>query len=573
MDRWIRLAAGIGVAAVVTAACSAGASGAQTSTTVETTTTTEASTTTTIAPTTTTALPVVAPTQPGTFFVTDFGAVADGKNDDSAAFQAAIDAAAEEGGVVVVPSVAGRRAYVINSSVTVHTGVSLVGAVAGTGLDVGGPYPWPDTDLTGAKILARPSPVTQPLFVLEAGTTVQGLWISYDQQPLPSDREIQDPDGSFQYRSFDEARDFFIEQHVAAAGPTFYIEDGEQVLISNIVADRYFDFLYLKGGGPLRVDGVSLHGYQRGFVIESSDAVNVFTNIAFGPSVGPFVPGPGAVAGLGPGATGDAWTWVFGILAANRNNVGFHFGRSDGFVLDNVSFEGGNTAIRLGSTFDFPLIDPTTQDFVVSEPGLGPWGQIEDLRISHAAVGLHLVAPSVNPIQLSNVSMIAGIDDGTSFPAEQGTGDMAGVGRQALVLAEPSYNAEANGVPAQVPAVLATNVAVGGAAAVELYGEAAGTPDLVNGRVFLTNGDLGMEINGFSLGLPYDDSLVIASGSNAGTVSVRMRGVLNAGQAESDKVANIEGLETLAGDIVVVEVPVTVPVPVPASTTTTTAAP
>lgn len=572
MERWIRPLVALVVVALVAGACSVGSDGA--ATTTQATTTTAAPTTTTESPvTTTTALPVIAPSQPGTFVVTDYGALADGKNDDSAAFQAAIDAAAVDGGVVVVPSVSGRRAYVLNSTVSIPSGVSLIGAVVGTTLDVGGPYAWPDTDLTGAKILARPSPVTQPMFRLEAGTSVQGLWISYDQQPMPSDREIQNENGDFKYRSFGDARDFFVDEHVAPAGPTFYIESGDQVLISNIVADRFYDFMYLKSGGPLRVDGVALHGYHKGFVVESSDAVNVFTNIAFGPSVGPFVPGPGSDAGLGPGSSTETWTWVFGAIASGRDHVGFHFGRSDGFVLDNVSFAGGNTAIRLGSTFDFPIIDPVTQDFTVSEPGLGPWGQIEDLRIDNAAIGLHLVAPSVNALQLSNVSMVAGIDDGTNFPGESGSGDVAGVSRQALLVAEPSYNADANGVPSQVPAILAANVSVGGRADVERYGEAAAAPDTINGRVFLVNGDLGMEINGFALGLPYAESLTIAAGGGAGTVSIRMRGVLYAGQAESDKVADVDGVTTLAGDIVVVEVPVTVTVVVPPSTTTTTAAP
>ncbi len=561
MERWIRPLIALAVTALVVGGCSGG-SGDDAATTLPVESTTTVAETTTAAPTTTTQLPVVAPGQPGTFFVTDFGAVGDGKNDDSAAFQEAIDAAAQDGGVVVVPSVSGRRAYVLNSTVIVRTGVSLIGAVVGTGLDVAGPYPWPDTDLTGAKIFARPSPVTQPMFQLEPGTTVQGLWISYDQQPLPSDRELQSENGDFQYRSFDDVSDFFIEEHVAPAGPTFYVESGDQVLLSNIVADRYYDFLYLKTGGPLRVDGLALYGYQRGFIIESSNAVNVFSNIAFGPNVGPFVPGP---------AGGDTWTWAFGALASNLNNVGFHFGRSDGFVLDNVSFQGGNTAIRLGSAFDFPVVDPVTQDFTVSDPGLGPWGQIEDLRIDNAAVGLHLVAPSIHPLQLTNVSMSAGIDDGRTFSAEGGSGDLASVSRQGLLLAEPTYNADANGVPAQVPAILAANVSVAGRADVELFGDAAATPDDINARAFLIDGDIGVEINGFALGLPYDDSLMIATGGNADTVSIRMRGVLNAGQPESDKIADGDGVEVLGGEIVVVTVPVEVTVVVPPSTTTTSA--
>ena len=507
-------------------------------------------------------VPVVAG-QPGTFLVSDFGAAADGKNDDSPAFQAAVDAAAGEGGVVIVPSVGGRRAYVLNQTVAVPSGVSIIGASAGSGLDVGGPYPWPDTVINGAKILARPSPVEQPLFRLAAGTTVRGLWITYDQQPLPSDDELSDLDGDYQYLDFAEARTFFIDEHVAPTGPTFYVESGDQVTIENIVADRYTSFLYMKEGGPLTVDSVALHGYGTGFTIENSDAVNVFTNIDFSPTVGPFVPGTGTGA--------QEWTWAFGAIASQPNNVGFHFGRADGFVLDNVAFSAGNTAVRLGASFDFPIIDPLTQMFFTSASGQGPWGQIDGLRIEEAAVGVHMVWPSPVAVQLSNISMIPGIDDGAEFDAVSGSGDLGGVGRQAFVLVEASYRADNNGTPPQVPAILASNVALAGSTTGGLFGDAAGNIDEVNGRVFLVNGDLGMEINGFSLGLPFAESLMIAAGDDADEVSIRIRGVLAAGLPEADKLVEADGVSVLAGDIVVIQPPAPPPAPpttVPPDTTT-----
>ena len=68
---------------------------------------------------------------------------------------------------------------------------ALATAAARTGLAVAGPYPWPDTPITGVKILARPSPADRPLFRLGPGTTVRGLWITYDQQPMPSDAELR----------------------------------------------------------------------------------------------------------------------------------------------------------------------------------------------------------------------------------------------------------------------------------------------------------------------------------------------------------------------------------------------
>lgn len=568
MTRWTQALIGVGMVAIVVVFWALGASSrpsGDTTTTlaaVESTTTEPPAGTVETAPPTTTQPPVVvAAGQPGTFVVTDYGAVADGKNDDTAAFQSAVDAAAAEGGVVIVPSVGGRSAYVVNGTITVPSGVSIVGAAAGTGLAVTGPYPWPDTPLTGVKILARPSPADRPLFRLSPGTTVRGLWITYDQQPMPSDAELVDEAGPYQYLSFDAVRSFFVDEHVAPTGPTFYIESGDQVTIQDIIADRYWDFLYMKEGGPLRVDSVTLYGYHRGFTIEDSDAVNTFTNISFTPTVGPFVPGTGTGA--------EEWTWAFGAIASQVDNVGFQFGRSDGFVLDNIAFRAGNTAVRVGASFDFPIVDPLTETFFTSEPGLGPWGQIQDLRIEQAAVGIHLVWPSPVALTLSNIAMVTGIDDGTSFSTASGSGDTDQVSRQALILAESSYNADNNGSPSQVPAVLASNVALSSRADTDLFGEAAATVDDINGRVFLVNGDIGMEINGFSLGLPYTETLMIGAGDEADEVSIRIRGVLAAGLPVSDKLVERSGVSVLAGEVLVIQAPP----PAPEPTTTTTTAP
>jgi len=58
-----------------------------------------------------------------TIVVTAFGARGDGKTDDTAAFQKALDAARESGGVVEVPT----GSYVIAGSLTIHAGVTLQG--------------------------------------------------------------------------------------------------------------------------------------------------------------------------------------------------------------------------------------------------------------------------------------------------------------------------------------------------------------------------------------------------------------------------------------------------------------
>ncbi len=528
--------------------------------------------TTTAAPTT--ILATTAPPPPPvdaldgvTFSVADFGAVADAKEDDAPAFQRAIDAAeAAGGGVVLIPPVSGRDAYVLASPVRVATGVALVGSTTGTSINVGGPYPWPETDLGGVKILARPDVTTESVFVLEPGTTVRGLWISYDQQPMPTDAELADPDGDYVYRTFTEARDFFIDEHVAAMAPTFLIEDASQVTLADLIGDRYFDFAYVRQGGPLRVDGVTLFGFNKGFVVADSDARNVFTNVHFAPVVGPYVPTDAA--------PGESRSWVFGAIASRVDNVGFHLGRSDGYVLDNVATFGVNTGIRLGASFEYPIVDPIDATFYTSEAGLGPWGQISNLNLEHAAVGIHLVAPAKSTTILSNVAVTPDIDDGQGFAISAGTGEFADAARQGAILAEASYNSAGNGVPEQVPSLLATNLTVSARAAPELFADAAANVDTANGRIFLVDGDIGMEVHGFAMSDPYGETLMIGSGTNAVSVNIRIRGVLVLGRPESDRLVERDKVTVLNPDIVVVETqPPTTTSSSTSSTSSTTEAP
>ena len=232
-------------------------------------------------------------------------------------------------------------------------------------------------------------------------------------------------------------------------------------------------------------------------------------------------------------------------------------------MLDNVSFRGGNTAIRLGSSFDDPIIDPMTERSSRGSPVRGRGDRSDDLSGRAGGVGLHLVWPSPLPIQMSNVSMMTGIDDGATVRRQWPVRARCPASRQALrAWSAPSYNADNNGVPAQVP-VGAGQQRLGRrpGRSRSYYGEAAASVDVTNGRVFLIDGDLGMEINGFALGLPYDDSFMIAVGGGArrrprsGCAACSDRG-----RPESDKIADRDGVEVLSGDIVVVEVPVTVPV-------------
>ena len=110
----------------------------------------------------------------GVFIVQQFGAVADGKTDDTAAIQRAIDAAAAKGGGVYLPP--GR--YLVAGRLKVGKGVSVKGVnQAPQGI---GP-------LQGTIILAtggRDDEHAPPLFHLGDSSAVLGLTVWYpDQKP------------------------------------------------------------------------------------------------------------------------------------------------------------------------------------------------------------------------------------------------------------------------------------------------------------------------------------------------------------------------------------------------------
>ncbi len=113
---------------------------------------------------------------PSTWVVTDFGAVGDGTVDDTAAFQKAIDKAAEKGGAVLVP--AGR--FKLGGSLQVKPGVAVKGV---------GEAPMAIDPLIGSVLLAtggRDDEAASALFEMGHSSTVMGVTIWYPEQ-LPAD--------------------------------------------------------------------------------------------------------------------------------------------------------------------------------------------------------------------------------------------------------------------------------------------------------------------------------------------------------------------------------------------------
>ena len=120
---------------------------------------------------------------PDYFNVRDFGAVGDGKTDDTAAFQKALDAAAKAGGGVVYAPVGN---YFFAGSLNVPNAVTLAGVwqsvPAHNGLRDRG-LPKPTDDGTTFLVTANAQTEDAPAFItLNTNSTLRGVVLYYPQQ-------------------------------------------------------------------------------------------------------------------------------------------------------------------------------------------------------------------------------------------------------------------------------------------------------------------------------------------------------------------------------------------------------
>ncbi len=114
------------------------------------------------------------PMSEGEFGVKAFGAKVDGVTDDTAAIQAALDAAGKEGGKVVLP--AGR--YLVKGSLRIPPGVSVVGSANA---------PQYSEPLVGTVLLAtggRDNEDAPALFEMGSSCSVSGVVIYYPEQEV-----------------------------------------------------------------------------------------------------------------------------------------------------------------------------------------------------------------------------------------------------------------------------------------------------------------------------------------------------------------------------------------------------
>ncbi|MFQ5810107.1 MAG: glycosyl hydrolase family 28-related protein, partial [Armatimonadota bacterium] len=473
----------------------------------------------------------------GFFSVREFGAKGDGDADDTKAFQDALDAAGEVGGWVMVPPVGPGKGYVLTETVVLPEGVALVGCPFGMGSNVRAVFDLRDSKVKGAAIFARPTASQyegrqkSPLFQLSPGCTLKGLWIMYDQQPMPADEDFQDPGSPYYYESFDEAKSRFTQDHVKPYGPTVYCAYGPNIVIEDIICDRYYDFAYMDRVGKCHFNRITLHGYKRAFVFEVSRDVIHMDNIAYVPNVGPQAPG-------GP-HRGRHYSWVYGIIASQPDNVGIHLGSADGYSLSDIFFFGIHTALRLGYSPDYPLFDPVAGESAPDlEPGRGPWGSIAGFMTDQCAVGIHFVWPCYLTNRIANTLIFPSFSDGRTFPAVAGTGPLADVGQQAAFLVSSSHSRQnCNG---RMPTFMCSNTVIASFSDRDRFASASAAAHQANGRVFLLDGDILMELSNFQANAPYSDDRIWARGANAKDFHIRAHGFVVNSQPKPDLL--IDGL-------------------------------
>jgi len=357
--------------------------------------------------------------------VRSFGAAGDGRRDDTAAFQRALDAAALRGETVWVDPVKAGGGYVITHRLVFKPGVSLAGAPAGM------PFmAWegvPRKMQTGAVILARPTKSEYsgkqkaPLFELAGGNTVRGLYILYDEQPWPSDREFDDPGSPYHYATDEQRRTRFLADHARPYGPTFTIRPGSaSSTIEDITCARYWDFFVLTGGGKVFLQRCYLFGYKRAVAMrEAKDTVRIE-----GIHIVPNVEAP------------ISWEHakLHEIITRCEDNIAFDFGSVDGYSINDVVVFLAHTGMRLGSSKAHPFRDPLTGEETVHPWGQAPWGSVHNMKLDNVMIGFECVLGTILPNQFTNCMVHVSIAPEARFPAEGGE-----TGRQAAFVIEPDF--------------------------------------------------------------------------------------------------------------------------------------
>ena len=458
------------------------------------------------------------------FSVLDFGAIGDGVRDDTAAFKAALAAAAPALGCVRVPPVAAGGGYVITTTVEISPGVALIGALAG--------YPAPpscyiNVNATGgSRIFARPSAdqynvtaqMGEPLFhLLGEGITVRGIYVLYDRVPYPTDREID----AMYPAGFGDASARYVAEHVPPHGPTFYITNGVRVEIADVIGANFRTLIYFAGGGHgeghiRRVQG---WGYDALITVEQAMDVLTFEQVHMIINASPFCIGAkpascshGKTPFVDERCRGN-FTVIPAIVVLRSTNVLLWLGRADGYVGRELFAFGVNTAVRLGSSVEFPLRNPVTGKLPVfaggvaprapgvQAPATGPWGTLSQLMVDQCVYGIHFVWPNPLSNRFSDIQLHPSFwDDGSYVVEKIANGSGTGYGRiakEAAIMVEPTHTV-GNNANLGITTML-SNFVIASFDDHKNFGHASHSLGESNGRAFILRGDGIFDVRGFAM--------------------------------------------------------------------------
>jgi hypothetical protein len=278
----------------------------------------------------------------------------------------------------------------------------------------------------GPIILARPrdedwqGETKRPLFELGGGNTVRGLYILYDQQPWPSDAELEQADSPYHYDTFEAFRERFVADHARPYGPTFWGRHVAGCTIEDVTCSGYWDFCVFPVAGKVFLERIYLYGYKRAFAVARGPDTIRIRGIHLVPNVST--------------AISSQHSRLHAAICWHEDNIAFDFASVDGYSVSDVVGFLVNTGVKLGATGESPFIDPVTGERYVCDWGRGPWGSIQNAKFDNCAVGFRCLSGTILPNQLENIMTFVSLP----VPGTIATAD-GPVAKQAAILVEPGF--------------------------------------------------------------------------------------------------------------------------------------
>ena len=147
-------------------------------------------------------------------------------------------------------------------------------------------------------------------------------------------------------------------------------------------------------------------------------------------------------------------------------------------------------------------------------------------------IGIQFVWSSPLSNKIANARISTGIDDGRKFTAVGGTGNTKDIGRQAVFAVEPSYSMR-NDINI-LPTLICSNVLLGSYTDQGRFGPLSLNASSANGRAFLFDGDILIDLTGFQVNYPTAGISCAPEVPDANRVLVRIRGFIETGNPSPD---------------------------------------